>query len=168
MKDRQHTQNVRVEENILRIPRTLPTRVQLPENFVPMRLIPQPGRVVMELQRSNLLVGRHSTADIRLALPDVSRRHCRFLFSEGQWEVIDLNSLNGIFVNGERLRESVLFNGDKLRIGSVSFIVELALNQSRSQPTDEPAKSSAIIKRIVDVLPHPATNDCTEEYRRAS
>ncbi|HYV37887.1 MAG TPA: FHA domain-containing protein, partial [Gemmataceae bacterium] len=68
---------------------------------------------------------RHSAADVRLALPDVSRRHCRFVFSDGSWRVFDLNSLNGVFVNGERLQEATVFHGDRIRIGSLTFECEL-------------------------------------------
>src|SRR5438128_1985002 len=68
-------------------------------DFVPLRLLAQPGGLCIELTKPDMLIGRHSEADVRLALPDVSRRHCRFVFAQGQWQVIDLNSLNGIYVN---------------------------------------------------------------------
>jgi pSer/pThr/pTyr-binding forkhead associated (FHA) protein len=72
-----------------------------------------------------MLVGRHSEADIRLPLPDVSRRHCRLLFVEGCWQVVDLNSLNGVHVNGEAVLQAPLVEGDLLRIGGFTFAVEL-------------------------------------------
>ena len=63
-------------------------------------------------QAADMLIGRHSQADIRLPLPDVSRRHCRFFFGEGVWQVLDLNSLNGVFLNGMGLFD--LVNGEFL------------------------------------------------------
>jgi pSer/pThr/pTyr-binding forkhead associated (FHA) protein len=79
-----------------------------------------------------MIVGRHSQADIRLSLPDISRRHCRFVFTDGGWQVIDLYSLNGVFVNGERLHESVLRHGDRVRIASLIFEVDLESQVSQA------------------------------------
>lgn len=98
----------------------------LPPDFVPLRLVLQPSGASVELTQPDMLLGRHSQADIRLPLPDVSRRHCRFIFSEGVWQVLDLNSLNGVFVNGEPVRQSSVRAGDLLRIGGFTFAVEFA------------------------------------------
>jgi adenylate cyclase len=72
-----------------------------------------------------MLIGRHSQADLRLALPEVSRRHCRFLFGQGQWQVLDLNSLNGVLVNGQPIRQTTVRAGDLIRIGGFTFAVEM-------------------------------------------
>ena len=63
------------------------------------------------------------------------------------WQVFDLNSLNGIFVNGERVQHSVLHNGDAVRLGSFTFNVEM-------QPATVPlnAASNRVLKSIADVL----------------
>ena len=74
--------------------------------FTPLHLLLQPGGLVVELNRPEMMLGRHSQSDIRVALPDVSRRHCRFVFEAGQWHLFDLNSLNGTFVNGGTSRKS--------------------------------------------------------------
>jgi pSer/pThr/pTyr-binding forkhead associated (FHA) protein len=91
----------------------------------PLRLRLRPGRVAVELTRSGLVLGRHSSADVRLPLPDVSRRHCRFDYEGGRWRVIDLDSLNGIFVNDAPVREADLRHRDRLRIGGFLFDVDL-------------------------------------------
>lgn len=101
--------------------------------FVPLRLLLHPGGLCVEMNKPDMLVGRHSGADVRLSLPDVSRRHCRFVFANGVWNVFDLNSLNGVFVNGERLHEANVFHGDRIRIGSLTFEVEIAHEQSMSR-----------------------------------
>jgi len=67
--------------------------------------------------------GRHSDADIRLTLPDISRRHLPAGFSESEWRVHDLSSLNGVFVNGEQVQEAALYHGDALQLGSSVFVV---------------------------------------------
>jgi hypothetical protein len=96
-----------------------------PPPFVPLRLLLHPGGLCVEMTKADMLVGRHSGADVRLSLPDVSRRHCRFVFSDGSWRVFDLNSLNGLFINGERLDEATVSHGDRIRIGSLTFDVEM-------------------------------------------
>src|SRR4051794_32540634 len=84
------------------------TGPRLPPDFVPLRLMLQPGRATMEVLQADVLVGRHSCADLRLPLPDVSRRHCRLVFSAGRWQVIDLNSLNGVYINDQRITQAIL------------------------------------------------------------
>jgi hypothetical protein len=116
------------ESGVFPVTRTLwrtRTLMPLPEDFVPLRLLLQPSGAVLELSQPDVLMGRHSQADIRLPLPDVSRRHCRFLFSHGVWQVIDLNSLNGVFLNGESVRQATLRPGDLLRIGGFIFAVDV-------------------------------------------
>ena len=63
-------------------------------------------------------VGRHPDADIFLDDVTVSRRHAQFLRSGGRFSVRDLGSLNGTFVNGERIAEELgLADGDEVQIG---------------------------------------------------
>ncbi len=120
-------------------------------DFAPLRLLAQPGGLCIELNRPDMLIGRHSEADVRLALPDVSRRHCRFVFADGNWQVFDLNSLNGVFINDERLQEATLCDGDLVRIGGLTFLVELSAAPGQD----------GVLKSIADVLPR-------QEQRRAS
>ncbi len=77
-------------------------------SVVPMRLVLYPNGAAIDIDRTDLLVGRHATSDLRLHLPDVSRRHCRFLFGDGQWQVLDLHSTNGVFLNDVRSRAGCL------------------------------------------------------------
>jgi pSer/pThr/pTyr-binding forkhead associated (FHA) protein len=110
--------------------------------FVPLRLRMHPGGYTIDLKQPDLVLGRHSEADLRMPMPDVSRRHCRFVHSAGGWELIDLGSLNGVYVNGARVERAMLHAGDTVRICSMEFEVE---------PADchEPALS---IHRIVEEL----------------
>jgi pSer/pThr/pTyr-binding forkhead associated (FHA) protein len=128
-------------------PRPPRPSAELPPGFVPLRLLLQPGGLCVEMSRPDTLVGRHSTADVRLCLPDISRRHCRFLFSDGHWEVFDLNSLNGVFVNGERLQQSVLRAGDAVRIGSLTFRVELADATQAFVPSQEGGARVGVLRK---------------------
>jgi len=140
---------VEANGHTLQGPHKDPRQPDLPMGFVPLRLLLLPGGLCVELTRPNMLVGRHSEADVRLALPDVSRRHCRFLFQHGHWKIIDLDSMNGIFLNGERMQEAALYDGDQVRIGSFLFAVHM--EQSRSLPLPQDPKG--MLQRISQALP---------------
>jgi pSer/pThr/pTyr-binding forkhead associated (FHA) protein len=131
----------------------------LPEDFVPLRLILQPSGAAVELAQPDILLGRHSQADVRLPLPDVSRRHCRFLFGQGVWQVIDLNSLNGVFLNGEPIRQATLHPGDLIRIGGFIFAVDLS---GANTEAAEFEASERLIRRLFKRPPD------AETHRRAS
>ena len=90
--------------------------------FTPLRLR-LPDGAPLEVKRSRAVLGRHSEADVRLAFADVSRRHCLVAFEMGQWRVYDLDSLNGVYVNDERIVEAALYAGDVLRLGDVPLTV---------------------------------------------
>jgi pSer/pThr/pTyr-binding forkhead associated (FHA) protein len=68
--------------------------------------------------------------------------------------VIDLNSLNGVFVNETRLEEATLAHGDHVRIGSLTFLVDLG---AAAEP------HASVLRSIADVLPGPG-----HEKRKAS
>jgi pSer/pThr/pTyr-binding forkhead associated (FHA) protein len=142
-----------------RTPSTLP----VPADFVPLRLILQPGGATIELTQPDMLLGRHSRADVRLPLPDVSRRHCRFLFTQGTWQVLDLNSLNGVFLNDQPIRQATVQPGDLLRIGGFTFVVEVSVPNDRAEDADP---TEGLIRGIFKTLPPPARED--EPRRRAS
>jgi FHA domain len=125
---------------------------ETPPGFHPLRLVLQPSGYSIELTRPDMVLGRHSEADIRLPLPDVSRRHCRFAFLDGFWQAFDLNSLNGTFVNDQRIRHIVFKHRDVIRMGGFTFEVQL----QHSHPTIQlPARPTGenVLHRIVEALP---------------
>lgn len=69
---------------------------------------------------SETLLGR--SADNTIALPDetVSSRHSRLVHRRGGWEIHDLGSRNGTFVNGRQVTKARLSYGDVVSLGSVS------------------------------------------------
>src|SRR6185312_15711290 len=78
-------------------------------------------RISIETQ---LVVGRVG-GDLTIDDPLVSRRHAVIRVAAGVLEVEDLGSLNGTWVNGERLQgPRALSAGDFVQLGSVSFEIE--------------------------------------------
>jgi pSer/pThr/pTyr-binding forkhead associated (FHA) protein len=127
----------------------------IPADFVPLRLILQPSGATVKLTQPDMLIGRHSHADVRLPLPDVSRRHCRFLFSQGVWQVIDLNSLNGVFLNGAPICQATVRSGDLIRIGGFTFAIEVGESGTEAAETEASAGLiRGLFKRLPDAAPH--------------
>lgn len=132
--------------------------------FYPLRLRLQPSGTVIELTRPDMLLGRHTAADVRLPLPDVSRRHCRCLFVDGGWRVVDLNSLNGLWVNGQPVQQAELHQDDVLHIGGFTFAVDLSARQT--DPVTEVEGDAGLPRIIFKAVPRP--NPDAIPRRRAS
>jgi pSer/pThr/pTyr-binding forkhead associated (FHA) protein len=73
-------------------------------------------------------VGRAARADFVLDAALVSRLHCRLTAGAAELEVVDLESTNGTFVNGERASRASLKQGDRLGVGRVELLVDLVPN----------------------------------------
>jgi len=71
-------------------------------------------------------LGRATGADFIVDAPLVSRVHCRLtMLPDGTLKVRDLDSTNGTFVNGSRVKTAMLTAGDRLGLGRVELIGEL-------------------------------------------
>lgn len=67
------------------------------------------------------VVGSGQTVDLVITSPGVSRRHARVHMSSEGAEIHDLDSKDGLFVNGARVRKMILVEGDEVRLGPVKF-----------------------------------------------
>jgi len=72
---------------------------------------------VAPLEREWTRVGRSLAADVRFDDPTVSRRHALIVRQADGVRVLDDRSLNGVFVNGERVEWRVLADGDEIVVG---------------------------------------------------
>ncbi len=79
-------------------------------------------------------IGRASENDLVLDDPQVSRRHAQVRWNGTQYTISDLNSTNGVYVNGERVREAPLIEGARVQIGRFRFLfIQGALRQQHDQ-----------------------------------
>ncbi|MDR7329300.1 oxoglutarate dehydrogenase inhibitor Odhl [Corynebacterium guangdongense] len=74
------------------------------------------------LDRETTTAGRHPEADIFLDDVTVSRRHAEFRTNDGEFEVVDVGSLNGTYVNREPKNTQVLSTGDEIQIGKFRLV----------------------------------------------
>ncbi|CAN5514288.1 hypothetical protein BH20ACT2_BH20ACT2_17290 [soil metagenome] len=66
--------------------------------------------------------GRHPDSDIFLDDITVSRRHAEITRSAGGYRVRDVGSLNGTYLNRERIEDGTLANGDELQVGKFKLV----------------------------------------------
>jgi serine/threonine-protein kinase len=85
---------------------------------------PDTGRTLDLPENSPLLIGRSKTTAHPLADPEVSRVHCKLEIAGSAVVVTDLNSTGGTFVNGKKIREHKLQEGDIIRLGATELRVE--------------------------------------------
>lgn len=90
----------------------------LPKNSALLISQRGPGAGSRFLLDADLTVaGRHPNADIFLDDVTVSRKHAEFLRSGERFEVRDLGSMNGTYLNGSRVEGAILVDGDQVQIG---------------------------------------------------
>jgi hypothetical protein len=88
--------------------------------LVPAMLRAHDGSVI-QLVRVQMRVGRHPECEIVIPTPGTSRNHAEFQCVNGAWLINDLNSGNGTFVNGVRVRTHQLASGDEVRVDQTKF-----------------------------------------------
>lgn len=90
----------------------------LPKNSALLISQRGPGAGSRFLLDADLTVaGRHPNADIFLDDVTVSRKHAEFVRSGERFEVRDLGSMNGTYLNGSRVEGAILVDGDQVQIG---------------------------------------------------
>lgn len=68
------------------------------------------------------LIGRAPDAQVRVNAAAVSRKHSQVVLTPEGYKIVDLGSENGTYVNGSRVQEKVLQNGDRVQIGMARFV----------------------------------------------
>ncbi len=106
---------------------------------------------------SKTVLGRRQDCHLRIPTRDISRQHCAVLLDKNKVMAKDLGSSNGTFVNGKRIAEIELKPGDRLRLGPVTFIVQIDGKPAQIKPEDSRPKTPAA------AVPIPKIKDQDEE-----
>lgn len=75
-------------------------------------------------------LGRSRTNNIKLATEDASRKHCQIVKTPIGYKISDLKSSNGTYVNGVKISEKELVDGDKIQIGQIKILF-IAIESSK-------------------------------------
>jgi pSer/pThr/pTyr-binding forkhead associated (FHA) protein/Mg-chelatase subunit ChlD len=105
----------------------------------------------LTIDRPRVTIGRGSGADLQLTDNNVSRMHCELTLTDDAWELRDLNSVNGTWVNGASVRQGRIEPGSTLKVGDTTLRFEFADGFFETLPT-----------KRVDVPQMPVDRDAPE------
>ena len=82
------------------------------------------------LAAPGVVIGRGAEADLRIDDPGISRRHAQIKVQAVDGEVtvtvLDLNSTNGVILNGRRVSEAAVGNGSQIRLGNTTLTIRIS------------------------------------------
>lgn len=107
---------------------------------------PHVGRSFVFNQHDTFLIGRSEAA--HLCLPDdryFSRNHCILEIAPPRCFLRDLGSLNGTYVNGQKVQEAYLRNGDRIQGGQTVLGVEVSADEFPLDPNLPPTQPAIVI-----------------------
>lgn len=99
------------------------------------------------IQNTRLVLGRDAVCDVQITDHEVSRQHAMIILEDSQYQLVDLKSSNGSFVNGQRVQSHLLHSGDRMQFGRTLLVFT--------------AKESEIVVERpveVDIVSDPSTN----------
>ena len=78
------------------------------------------------LMKDEISIGRGEDNDVVIPHASVSRQHARLMRRDGGFELMDLNSTNGSYVDDRQIRGSVFLSaGSHVRLGDIRFVLQL-------------------------------------------
>jgi pSer/pThr/pTyr-binding forkhead associated (FHA) protein len=84
-------------------------------------------------------IGRSDENQICLSNSGISRKHAVIRAVPGGFAIKDLASQNGTFVNGQRVTEQMLTDGDTIEVGSVKFVFRMPWSATPSASSSRPS-----------------------------
>ncbi len=85
-----------------------------------------PSGEQLEITRATTAVGRAVDNDVVLDARSVSRHHAQIRWESGRYVLEDLDSTNGTFASGQRVRQHTLVDGEELSFGGITFRFRVA------------------------------------------
>ena len=104
-----------------------------------------------EIADEGVTIGRDLSSEICLTDLEISRKHCRISVNGNAAQLIDLESSNGTFLNGQPIASSSLKIGDHLNIGQTVFVVLApnGISDNNGKPTARESQTSTLSPRSV-------------------
>ncbi len=98
-----------------------PNEREHPEPIVRLIVVSAEDKGPIEIHGEDVTLGREADNHVVLKDPSISRKHARLTRVEDGWDLIDLHSGNGTYVNGKRIERALVKNNDEIRLGSATF-----------------------------------------------
>ena len=102
------------------------------------------------------ILGRRHDCDLRIPLKPVSRRHCQLNKNNDDMKLRDLNSHCGTFLNGKKVSEGTVHAGDYIRIGPLTFQVQIDGKPEKATPPPAPAAKKPVQAKKASAQKKPA------------
>ena len=109
-----------------------------------------PREAVRQIVDNPFFIGRDAANQLQLEDPSISDRHCTLHQKKGRYELIDLESHNGTFVNGVPIHRRFLEHGDTIRIGQseLTFLLQANENSAQIHLADDSSAATISTRRI--------------------
>lgn len=99
-------------------------------------------------EKDSIIVGSSTAANIILESENVSALHCMIrVTKEGKLSIMDMGSKSGVFVNGEKIREKILNEGDLIKVGEFEIRPVLEEIENLKEEEKVPAQSRVDVRK---------------------
>jgi type II secretory pathway predicted ATPase ExeA len=122
-----------------------------------------------ELTPGRFIIGRTPDNDLQIDSKYISRHHCQIITSQNASIIEDLNSTNGIYVRGKRVRRQLLNDGDVIQIGQheiMYFDERMARTRTGPEFEEDVTNDSVQPERVEHQRPDPGEATHAEEDAR--
>ena len=118
----------------------------------------QGRKSIFELDAKELVVGRAADAGLVLEDGHASRRHACITRDSGASAIRELKSGNGLYVNGQRVSEKVLADGDLIQVGHSKMVFEDGADPSQVHFAEHDTGQDAILVRRIEDAASPISS----------
>lgn len=113
--------------------------------------------------RGRVVLGRARECELSVPYKLLSREHAQLWIDSDQLFVKDLGSANGCYVNGKRVQEARLVNGDKIAFAKLMFSVQGAGSESSPEQADTAEMNRTMIRPAINLDAELAAQEASRE-----
>lgn len=121
-----------------------------PQQKIPCLVVLEGSGVgeIFKIEKNLVVIGRDAKCDIRIWEEGISRQHAKIEKQQNVYVISDMGSTNGTFVNGEQFPQTIINEGDKIRVGDVllRFSFQDAIDVSHQEHMREMAMRDPLTK----------------------
>jgi pSer/pThr/pTyr-binding forkhead associated (FHA) protein len=98
--------------------------------------------IVFDLDKDTVVIGRKSDCDIMIDDKQISKHHARILKDATHYALEDMESMNGTFINGKRVKRALLRDGDRIKLADNAVLVYHKDEMQRTTKRIKPYKGA--------------------------